>query len=112
LEDEDLMHTVTGLSGSGPAYVFYFLEALIHAGVQNGLDEKTARDLVLQTVLGAARLTKESGEDPKELRKKVSSPGGTTLEGIKTLEEGFFLKNIERTVDAATRRSRELALLF
>jgi pyrroline-5-carboxylate reductase len=99
---------VTGLSGSGPAYVFAFLEALIEAGVEVGLPRETAEQLSLQTVFGAAKLARESGRSPAELRRQVSSPGGTTLAGLARLEDGGFARAIHEAVRAATRRAREL----
>lgn len=112
IHNENLMDTVTGLSGSGPAYVFLFMEAMTEAGIQGGLDEQTARNLSVQTVLGAAQLAKETGKAPKELRRQVSSPGGTTIEGVKALEEGLFPQSIQKAVSAATARSKRLSKIY
>jgi pyrroline-5-carboxylate reductase len=107
--DEKQMDAVTGLSGSGPAYVFTFIEALSDAGVKNGLTRDISAKLALQTVLGAARMLAETGEHPAKLREQVTSPGGTTIAGLHCLENGRFRGVIMDAVDAATRRSKELA---
>ena len=108
---EALMDAVTGLSGSGPAYVFLMIEALTAAGVGEGLPQKTAAALVVQTVLGAARLLQESGETPEALRRKVTSPGGTTAAGIERFEQGGFRDLIADAVRRATERGAELGAL-
>ena len=107
--DEKQMDAVTGLSGSGPAYVFTFIEALSDAGVKNGLTREVAAKLALQTVLGAARMLAETGEHPAKLREQVTSPGGTTIAGLHVLENGRFRGTIMDAVDAACQRSKELA---
>lgn len=109
VEDETLLDSVTGLSGSGPAYVFLFMEALTEAGVKAGLSEESAKTLALQTTLGAAKLAIESPKDLKELRRMVTSPGGTTIEGIKKLEESGLREAVERAVAAAAKRAKELS---
>lgn len=106
---ERQMDAVTGLSGSGPAYVFSFIEALTDAGVKNGLPRDTALNLAVQTTIGAAKLVQESSEHPAVLRDRVTSPGGTTISALQTLENGRFHGLIMDTVDAAVRRSRDLA---
>lgn len=106
--DERQLDAVTGLSGSGPGYVFTFIEALVDAGVLAGLPRATAEQLALQTVYGSARLALTSKEPASVLRAKVTSPGGTTISGLQALENGAFRGLIMEAVMAATRRSREL----
>ncbi len=108
LVDEKLMDAVTGLSGSGPAYVLTFIEALSDAGVKNGLSRDVALGLAAQTVLGTAKLLLETREHPAQLRDKVTSPGGTTISGLHALETGGLRGTLMNAVDAATARSREL----
>ncbi len=105
---EACMDAVTGLSGSGPAYVYLFIEALTEAGVREGLSAAVARELAVETVLGAARLVRESGEHPALLREKVTSPGGTTIAGLSALEQGGLRATVLEAVRAATARSHEL----
>ncbi len=106
--EEELMDAVTGLSGSGPAYIALVVEALADGGVKMGLDRSTALSLAAQTVLGAARLLLETGMHPGQLKDMVSSPGGTTIAGIAALEDGGIRRALINAVERATLRSREL----
>ena len=108
LVSEEQLDAVTGLSGSGPAYIFTVIEALADGGVQEGLPRDIALALATQTVLGAAQLVRESNEHPALLRDKVCSPGGTTIAAIKTLEEQGLRAALMAAVAAAANRSREL----
>lgn len=106
--NESLMDAVTGLSGSGPAYFFLFIETLTDAGVKMGLPRSVALLLSTQTCLGAAKMVLETEEQPAKLREMVTSPGGTTISGLNALEAGGLSKTIMGAVEAATRRSKEL----
>jgi pyrroline-5-carboxylate reductase len=105
---EPLMDAVTGLSGSGPAYVFLIIEALTDAGVHLGMTRAQAFALVTQTVMGSVKLLSHTGDHPALLREKVTSPGGTTAAGLYKLEEGGLRKILIDAVIAATQRSKEL----
>ena len=106
--DESQLDAVTGLSGSGPAYVFLILEALSDAGVKVGLSRRNAQLLAAQTLLGSAKLLLETNEHPGRLKDMVTSPGGTAITGLHTLEHGGLRTTLMNAVEAATRRSREL----
>jgi pyrroline-5-carboxylate reductase len=105
---EELMNAVTGLSGSGPAYGFIIIEALSDAGVRMGLSRDIALKLAAQTLLGAAKLCLKGDKHPGELKDMVTSPAGTTIAGIKALEEGKIRATLMAAVEAATLRAREL----
>jgi pyrroline-5-carboxylate reductase len=106
--DESLLDAVTGLSGSGPAYVMLIVEALADGGVKVGLHRDTALLLAAQTVFGSAKLLLETGEHPGRLKDMVTSPGGTAIAGLHTLESGALRKTLIDAVEAASRRSLEL----
>ena len=106
--EETLMDAVTGLSGSGPAYIFVIIEALSDAGVKMGLSREIATILSAQTVLGSAKLLLETGMHPGRLKDMVTSPGGTAIEGLHTLEEGGIRTNLINAVHAATTKSKKL----
>ena len=110
VEDEMLMDTVTAVSGSGPAYFFYFMEALEQAAIEEGLDKETARLLTLETALGAARLAIETAASPSELRSQVTSPGGTTEAAIQVLKRADISQILKHAVTAARKRSTHLAI--
>jgi len=109
IDDEALMDAVTATSGSGPAYVFLLAEAMEDAAKRQGLPADTARTLVLQTVLGAARMLTESGEAPAELRRRVTSPGGTTHAAVETFENGGLRELVDRAIGNAAERGRQLS---
>jgi pyrroline-5-carboxylate reductase len=108
LEREELLDAVTAISGSGPAYVFYFIEAMQKAGEELGLDANQAKQLALETFLGAARLASQSNENATSLRARVTSPGGTTERAIQALENAGVKDAIIDAIRMANQRSREL----
>ena len=105
---ESLLDAVTGLSGSGPAYVYQFIEALSDGGVASGLPRDVATRLAAQTVLGAAKMVLETGQHPGALKDQVTSPGGTTIEGVHELEKGHLRATVMNAVRAATEKSKKL----
>jgi len=106
--DESHLDAVTGLSGSGPAYIFLILEALADAGVKVGLSRRNAQRLAAQTVMGSAKMLLETDEHPGRLKDMVTSPGGTAIAGLHTLEEGGLRTTLINAVETATKRAREL----
>ncbi|MDD2658731.1 MAG: pyrroline-5-carboxylate reductase [Methylococcales bacterium] len=109
VEDESELDAVTAVSGSGPAYYFLLMEAMEKAALELGLSEETARLLVQQTALGAAKIALESSESPEELRKRVTSPGGTTQRAIETFEQGGFTELVSKALHGARDRSIEMS---
>lgn len=106
--NEDDLHAVTGLSGSGPAYVYYLVEAMEKAANEIGLNKNLAKELILQTIIGAAEMLKSSSKHPSILRKEITSPGGTTEAGIEVLEEYQYQEAMIACIKRATERSSEL----
>lgn len=107
--EEDALHAVTALSGSGPAYIYYLVEAFEEISVQQGLTKEVARSLTIQTLEGAAAMLKETQEEPAILRENVTSPNGTTAAGLQALTDGGFKELIASCIVAASERSRDLA---
>ncbi|MDQ6418180.1 pyrroline-5-carboxylate reductase [Paenibacillus sp. LHD-117] len=106
--DEPLQESVTGISGSGPAYVYYFMEAMMKAAEEMGLEAGMARELVVQTVLGAAEMVKTTGEDPETLRRKVTSPNGTTQAAIELMAQNGFSETVIRGAKRSAERAGEI----
>ena len=106
--DESQLDAVTAVSGSGPAYLFLFVEGLYHAALKEGFDETTAMQLAKQTVIGSAKLLEQSGESPEALRIQVTSPNGTTHAAIESFQQNRFIEIVAEAVEAARKRSIEL----
>lgn len=106
--DEPLIEAVNGVSGSGPAYVYYLMEAMIDAGVQLGLTPEAAKDLTVQTVRGAAEMVFSTGENPGDLRRKVTSPNGTTQAAIETLDQFAFQEGMNKAIFRCADRAKEM----
>ncbi|MBL4798670.1 MAG: pyrroline-5-carboxylate reductase [Oleispira sp.] len=112
VQSEAEIDAVTAVSGSGPAYYFLLMEAMIDAGIELGLSRETASELTIQTAIGAAQMAKESDVDTAELRRRVTSPGGTTEQAINTFESAHLRDIVKAALNAANRRSGELAELL
>jgi pyrroline-5-carboxylate reductase len=108
VEDERFIDMATAVSGSGPAYLFYFVEAFVEAAVNIGWDQNAAKEMVLNTILGSAHLIKQSGREPAELRRMVTSPGGTTAEAVRIFDEGKLKDLISDAVKVAYIKARSL----
>jgi len=108
VSDEGMLDMATAVSGSGPAYLFYFIEAMTDAAVKIGLPREMVKEMVLGTVLGSSHLIAQSGKEPAELRKMVTSPGGTTAEAIQTFEKGNFSNLVYQAIKAAYEKSQKL----
>ena len=106
--DETQMDVLTGISGSGPAYIYYMMEAMMEAGIRGGLTQQQCKELAVQTVLGAARMVQQTGEEPSLLRAKVTSPNGSTQAAIQTLDEGNFFEDVIAAVNRCAERSQEM----
>ncbi len=106
--DENQMDLVTAISGSGPAYIFHMVEAMIESAIEGGLSAKVAHLLVAQTVYGSARMVLETGKTPEELRIQVTSPGGTTQAALTKMAEKGFRETVHEAIEAATKRCAEL----
>ena len=109
VEEESQLHAVTAVSGSAPAYFFYMIESMIDAAVEQGLDRNQAAALAMQTALGAAQMTITSDETPAELRRKVTSPNGTTQAAIESLQQDNFAQTIKTAMQACYARSEEIS---
>jgi len=109
IDNEELMDGVTALSGSGPAYGYIIIEALAEGGVKVGLPRHLATKLAAQTLLGAAKMVMETGEHPAKLKDEVTTPAGTTIDGIMALEDGGIRVTLIKTIDRATEKSKELS---
>ncbi len=112
LVEEEQLDAVTGLSGSGPAYIYYLVEAMEKAAVEVGLDSEVARELIVQTLVGASEMIAQSDKHPSQLRKEVTSPNGTTEAGITILQERGFEESLVSCIKRATERATELKIMF
>ena len=108
VDNEKYLDMATAISGSGPAYFFLFVEALVDAGVKMGFNREVAQELVLQTMVGSGHLISKSGKSPAELRRMVTSPGGTTAEALLVLDKGGFTDLVLQAVKAAYDKARQL----
>lgn len=106
--EEEKMDILTGISGSGPAYVYYLMEAMIAAGIRGGLTAEQCQELTMQTVLGAARMVQLTEEEPSALRAKIMSPNGSTVAALQKLDEGDFFETVIGAVHRCAERSREM----
>ncbi|MBB3110449.1 pyrroline-5-carboxylate reductase [Paenibacillus phyllosphaerae] len=106
--EESLLDVVTGVSGSGPAYIYYMMEAMVEAGKQLGLTPEAAREMTIQTVLGAAHMVKATGETPADLRRKVTSPNGTTQAALEVMESYRFSEGVIQAIKRASERAAEM----
>ncbi len=109
--EEELIHTVTGVSGSGPAYAFMFIDCLAKAVVKHGMTEEQAKKFAAQTVLGAAKMVLESDQSPEQLKINVCSPGGTTIEAVKVFDECDLEGIVDKAVTACIEKSKKMALM-
>ncbi len=108
LMDEELIHAVIGVSGSSPAYVYMFIEALIQGAMKHGMDQETAKVCAAQAVLGAANMVLQTGEEPSVLRDRVCSKGGTTIQAVESLNRSEFGQKIQEAMEAAIQKSKEM----
>lgn len=106
--EEEKLEILTGISGSGPAYIYYMMEAMMAAGIRGGLTPQQCRELTVQTVLGAARMVQVTGEEPAALRAKVTSPNGSTQAALEVLDKGDFFETVIAAVARCAERSREM----
>lgn len=106
--EEEKLEILTGISGSGPAYIYYMMEAMMAAGIRGGLTPQQCRELTVQTVLGAARMVQLTGEEPASLRAKVTSPNGSTQAALETLDKGDFFETVIAAVARCAERSKEM----
>ncbi|MGG1876997.1 pyrroline-5-carboxylate reductase [Paenibacillus campinasensis] len=110
--EEEKMDILTGISGSGPAYFYYMMEAMTAAGIRGGLTPEQSSELTLQTILGAARMVQQTGEDPSALRAKITSPNGSTQAALETLDKGDFFETVIAAVHRCAERSKEMGALL